>query len=260
MRLAKPMTALLTLLLAAPAVAQERGHGDRRSGETQGRAVTRGESGRERVGPRVESRREGAPAVVGPRREVVGPRAEARAVPASPRAVPRGEVIAPRVERPVVVAPRGVRPYVAPSYVRPYYGSPYYGRPYYVVRPYAFRPRFRLGLGIFVGYPVAYSYAYPYPVPVYGYGAPPAPVVVGPTSPYYGGVSLEFSPGGAAVYVDGSYAGVVDDFDGARQPLNLTAGTHRIEITAAGYEPMTFDVTVQPGQLIPYRGDLVPIP
>jgi hypothetical protein len=132
---------------------------------------------------------------------------------------------------------------------------PYYSRPY-VVRPYAFRPRLRIGLGLFVGYPVPYAYAYPYPVPVYGYAAPASPVVVGPGTTAYGGVSLEITPGDASVYVDGGYAGLVQDFDGTRQTLTLVNGRHKIEISAPGYEPMTFDVDVQPGEIIPYRGDL----
>jgi hypothetical protein len=128
------------------------------------------------------------------------------------------------------------------------------------VRPYVFRPRFRLDFGIFVGYPFAYSYAYPYPypVPVYGYGAPVEPVVVGPGSSYYGAISLEFTPPDASVFVDGNYAGIVEDFDGTRQPLNLAAGLHRIDLQAPGFEPLTFDVTVEPGQVVPYRGDMVP--
>jgi hypothetical protein len=81
-------------------------------------------------------------------------------------------------------------------------------------------------------------------------------VVVGPASPYYGGVSLEISPNNAAVYVDGGYAGIVADFDGTRQPLTLMAGTHRIEVQAAGLAPLVFDVNVQPGQVIPYQGQL----
>ena len=125
-------------------------------------------------------------------------------------------------------------------------------------RPYVFRPRFHLGFGIFGGYPVTYSYAYPYPIPIYGYGAPVRPVIVGPNSAYYGGIALEISPDDAAVFVDGNYAGIVRDFDGTSQPLTLVAGTHRIEVQAPGMAPLVFDVTVQPGQVIPYRGDLRP--
>jgi hypothetical protein len=121
-----------------------------------------------------------------------------------------------------------------------------------------FRPRLSIGFGIFAGYPVPYTYSYPYPIAVYGYRAPVAPVVVGPGSPYYGGVALEITPIDGEVFVDGSYAGYVGDFDGTRQPLTLTAGTHRVEVQAPGYEPLVVDVMVQPGQVIPYRGDLRP--
>ena len=180
------------------------------------------------------------------------------------RAVPR-QVVRPRVVRPVVVAPRIVSPrYYGPAYrsygYRPYGYGPYAYGPYayrpYAYRPYAFRPRLSIGFGVVVGYPVPYTYAYPYPVPVYGYAAPRAPVVVGPGSPIYGGVSLEMTPDDAAVYVDGGYAGVVRDFDGTRQPLTLAAGTHRIEVQEAGYQPLQFDVTVQAGQVVPYQGQL----
>jgi hypothetical protein len=141
--------------------------------------------------------------------------------------------------------------------VRLYYGGYYGYRPGY--RPYAFRPFTRIGFGIFIGYPVAYAYDYPYPVPVYGYGAPGAPVYVTPSSPLYGGITLEMTPPEADVTVDGSYVGKVRDFDGANAPLNLAAGPHRIDVTAPGYEPITFDVDVVGGQLTPYRGDLRPV-
>jgi hypothetical protein len=137
------------------------------------------------------------------------------------------------------------------------YRPRYFG--YNVYRPYVFRPQYRLGLGVFIGYPVPYSYSYAYPVPVYGYRAPIAPVFVGPGSTLYGGIALDIWPDDAAVYVDGVYAGIVRDFDGTRQPLTLLAGTHRLEITGrAGYAPLVFDVTVEPGQVIPYQGELRP--
>jgi hypothetical protein len=172
------------------------------------------------------------------------------------RAVPRREVVTPRTVRPVVVAPRVVAPrIVAPRIIAPRHYGPVYRHYGPVYRPYAFRPRFNIGFGIRVGYPVA-AYAYPYPVPVYGYAAPSAPVVVGPGSTVYGGVSLEMTPDDAAVYVDGAYAGVVRDFDGTSQPLTLATGTHRIEVQEEGYRPLEFDVMVQAGQVIPYQGQL----
>ena len=115
-----------------------------------------------------------------------------------------------------------------------------------------------IGFGIFAGYPVPYAYTYPYPVYVYGYGAPRERVVITPGSNYYGGLALEMTPYDADVFVDGQYAGRVEDFDGYEQPLNLTPGRHSIEVQAQGYQPLVFDVDVQPGQVIPYRGDLRP--
>ena len=157
------------------------------------------------------------------------------------RAVPRGYVYAPRYE-----------PRYSPRYSPRIYGS----RSYY--RPYVFRPRFSIGFGIFAGYPVPYTYSYPYPIEVYGYRAPRERVMITPGSPYYGGVALEMTPYDADVFVDGEYAGKVEDFDGTNQPLTLAAGSHQIEVQAPGYEPMRVNVEIQPGQVIPYRGDLRP--
>ncbi len=135
-----------------------------------------------------------------------------------------------------------------------YRGGYYAPRAYY--RPYVFRPRVSIGFGIFAGYPVPFSYRFAAPIIVYGYGAPRAPVYVTPEA--YGGVALEIGPSDADVFVDGNYAGHVADFDGTTEPLTLVPGTHRIEVQAPGYAPLVFDVTVQPGQVIPYRGDLRP--
>jgi hypothetical protein len=141
-----------------------------------------------------------------------------------------------------------------------YYYNPshVYVAPRVYARPYAFRPSFSIGFGIYAGYPVPYSYRYSAPIVVYGYRAPRVPVYVSPGSPLYGGIALEIGPYDADVFVDGSYAGHVEDFDGSVQPLTLVAGTHRIEVQAPGYAPLVFDVTIQPGQVIPYRGDLRP--
>jgi PEGA domain len=244
------------LLSATPGLAQEHQRGARtRAPEGSEQKTNSGQATRRAEA--ANAARAERPAAVAPREE-----RQAAAVPrergtaAAPNrdlcvAVPRAErpvVVAPRVEHPVVVAPR-----VAPRYV---YRAPYYAAPVY--RPYIFRPRVSVGLGLFVGYPVPYSYSYAYPIHVYGYRAPVAPVLVGPGTPYYGGISLEIWPSDATVYVDGAYAGIVADFDGTRQPLTVMPGTHRIEVQAAGLVPLVFDVTVQPGQVIPYQGQLQP--
>jgi len=267
------MSAAVMAMLATPAVAQERAHrgeGSRPQAQAhqQERAQENRQQNREsRGGERAQPRTEAAPqprveqraqprgeqprALPAPRQEGVAPRAlpAPRAEGAAPRAIPRAY--------PRVVEPRynGGGGYYGPrynSYYRPWYGY----RGYDPFRPYYFRPRYHIGFGIYVGYPVAY-YAYPYPVPVYGYGAPTTEVYVGPNA-QYGGVALEIQPSDGYVYVDGAYAGVVADFDGSRQPLTLAAGQHHIEVDQNGFEPLVFDVTVQPGQVIPYQGQLRP--
>jgi hypothetical protein len=48
-------------------------------------------------------------------------------------------------------------------------------------------------------------------------------------------VRLEVKPREAEVYVDGYYAGIVDDFDGVFQRLRVTPGEHEIELYLDGY-------------------------
>jgi hypothetical protein len=50
--------------------------------------------------------------------------------------------------------------------------------------------------------------------------------------------------------------GVVDDFDGAFQHMNLEAGAHKIEIRLAGQAPIEFDVNVLPGQTITFHAGI----
>ena len=291
------MVAALTLA-AAPSFAQERYHGRQNpagqgsSGQTQERAQPRSQAPRAQAeapraqaeapraqaeaprpqagaAPAVESRQ--TPRAQPPQRQAEQPRAENRRDPH-----PRGE-IGRAVPRSEVIAPRGsssphYEPHYSPGYPTQGYqtqGYPLHGhsvpgyspwayapRSYY--RPYVFRPRYSIGFGIFSGYPVPYTYSYPYPIVVYGYRAPRERVMIAPGSPYYGGVALEMTPYDADVFVDGEYAGHVEDFDGTTQPLTLSAGPHQIEVQAQGYEPMRVFVEVQPGQVIPYRGDLRP--
>lgn len=75
-----------------------------------------------------------------------------------------------------------------------------------------------------------------------------------------GELRLDVSPQQAEVYVDGYYAGQVDDFDGFAQGLRLEEGPYHIEIMADGYEPLAFDVRIQRGRRISYAGDLMPEP
>ncbi len=109
--------------------------------------------------------------------------------------------------------------------------------------------------------------------PFYGYGSFGFdPFWYGPGWGYYGdgypyvvpggetgGLRLEVTPKTAAVLVDGYYAGVVDDFDGHFQHLDMTPGGHRIEIQQPGFQPLTFQAYVQPDHTSDYKGALAPV-
>jgi len=71
-----------------------------------------------------------------------------------------------------------------------------------------------------------------------------------------GMLRLKVKPREGMVYVDGFFAGVVDDFDGVFQHLRIEAGPHHIEVRADGYEPLELDVQIQRGRQITYSGDL----
>jgi hypothetical protein len=132
-----------------------------------------------------------------------------------------------------------VRPYTHTYVVRPYTHT--YVVPY-GYRPYGYRPGWSLNLYFgrpyVAGYPAGYGY----------YAFRPGVS--------YGALRIVDAPRDAQVFVDGYYAGVVDDYDGVFQHLNLEAGPHRIEIDVAGFEPINFDVNVSPGQTITYRAPL----
>jgi PEGA domain len=185
---------------------------------------------------------------------------------------PRGSVQQRRVV-PVRPAYRGSRgPLVRTRIVRPFY------RPFY-----AFRPHFSLGLGLFLGYPVAYPWDYvglypwdPYaydgfgPYAAYGAPAPPPPnapaddpfgTVAPGTAPdadsrNVGGISLDISPSDATVTVDGSYAGTVGDFSPSSAPLTLVPGPHHVVVAKPGFRSMIFDATIAQGQVLPYQGQM----
>jgi hypothetical protein len=133
-----------------------------------------------------------------------------------------------------------------PVYIVPRYPVRVY-RPYY-----SFRPRLQLSFGLYVGYPFAYPSWYdPFGRGSYYYGTP----YVSYRS-WYGGVSFDIRPLDTAIYVDGEYVGNASDFGPYNAPLTLYAGLHRIELAARGCRPVSFDLTVLRGQVIPYRGSL----
>jgi hypothetical protein len=77
---------------------------------------------------------------------------------------------------------------------------------------------------------------------------------------YEGRLRLKVKPKEAEVFVDGYFAGIVDDFDGVFQRLHIETGPHRIELRADGYEPLNFEVNIQPGRTLTYKGELKKLP
>ena len=71
-------------------------------------------------------------------------------------------------------------------------------------------------------------------------------------------VRIDVSPSDASVYVDGYYAGAVDDFDGIFQHLSLRAGLHLIEIRKAGYATLAVELNLYPGQSVTFRRTMEP--
>jgi hypothetical protein len=161
------------------------------------------------------------------RRDEGNNRRDDRAFRGYATARPRVEVVRPRVE---VVRPRF-------EVVRPRYAH-HYG------------PSF----SVFFGLGSGYRYGAPYYGRVYGYV--PSPVYGARI--YYGDVRLQVRPRDAQVFVDGYYAGIVDDFDGVFQRLTLTVGPHEIEVEAPGLEPQVYNVMVDPARTVDIRGDLYP--
>jgi hypothetical protein len=162
-------------------------------------------------------------------------------------AVPRGAVRSVYPNGRVAVFPsyRAYRPGFNLSffYGRPgFYGAYAYGSPFY---SYGYP---------FYGYP---GYGYPYGYGPYGY-APYGYGYGGYSGRPYGGVRLDIPERDAEVFVDGYFVGTVDDFDGHFQQANLEAGPHRIEVRLEDFEPIVFDVRVEPGRTITYRGQMRP--
>ena len=143
------------------------------------------------------------------------------------------------------------------TYAPRYYYSPRYYtyRPYYFYRPNIYTA-FSFGYGLrgrgFFYYDTFYdSYVfYPHTIVRYSdYGRYGYPT---------GNLRLDIEPRDAQVYIDGAYAGLVDDFDGVFQSLRLEAGEYHVEVVLPGFESLEFDVRILPGEKTTYRGDLLP--
>ncbi len=86
---------------------------------------------------------------------------------------------------------------------------------------------------------------------------PPYPAFWGPA---YGSARLQVTPKQAEVYVDGYYAGVVDDFDGIFQRLDVPPGRHEVTLYLDGYKALHQRVLFRAGDTVKLKAELQPLP
>jgi len=132
--------------------------------------------------------------------------------------------VGPRVGAAVVVRSGPVRPY---RYYDPFYDPFWYGGFY---RPFYWGP------------------AVPYGSAYYG-------------NTYYDDASLrvQVTPKQTEVYVDGYYAGTVDDFDGVFQRLRLESGSHDLTLYLDGFKTVHQRIYVQPTSTFRVRYTMHPL-
>jgi hypothetical protein len=137
----------------------------------------------------------------------------------------------------------GYYPWYPWYYPASYYYGPYWGAYYYGYWPYgAYYGGYANGSG-------AYSYG-----SGGGEGGEAYYHSGGHSEP--GAVRVLVDPDDAKVYVDGYYAGKVEQFDGMFQRLNLQRGRHEILISKDGYQGQRFLVYSYPGASIKIESSL----
>ena len=78
-----------------------------------------------------------------------------------------------------------------------------------------------------------------------------------PTKGATGELKIAATPSRAVVFVDGQYAGHIDEFDGVGKAMLLTPGQHRLHIALPGYLPFDTMVDLRPHQKLKIQTDLV---
>ena len=78
-----------------------------------------------------------------------------------------------------------------------------------------------------------------------------------PTKDATGELKIAATPSRAVVFVDGQYAGHIDEFDGVGKAMLLTPGQHRLHIALPGYLPFDTMVDLRPHQKLKIQTDLV---
>lgn len=129
-----------------------------------------------------------------------------------------------------------VRVVVSAGYYRPYYYDPFLYSGFY--------DPFYAGW-----YPVYGQY------PIYGQY---------PRSRYYSGnwssARLEVKPRDAQVYLDGYFVGIVDQFDGIFQRLDVPTGEHDLVVYLKGFKSYRQRTLFRPGETYHFKAILEPLP
>jgi hypothetical protein len=97
--------------------------------------------------------------------------------------------------------------------------------------------------------PAAAQMPYPPPYPYYGAGY----------ARYESDLRVIVKPSNASVFVDGYFAGEVDDFDGVFQRLHLEPGTHEIVVYLAGHRSIRERLYFSPNSTRKVSGTLDPV-
>ncbi len=119
-----------------------------------------------------------------------------------------------------------------------------------------------VGVGVFPAY---YGYYRPW---LYG-GWSPFGYPYGWHPAYYGypyggfyadaSVRVQVEPKETEVYIDGAWAGTVDDFDGFFQRLRLEPGEHHVQLYLEGHRTMQQKIYLQPNGTFRIRHTMVPL-
>jgi hypothetical protein len=70
-------------------------------------------------------------------------------------------------------------------------------------------------------------------------------------------VTLQVQPGRAAVFLDDSFVGHVDEYYGFERGMLVTPGKHRIKIALAGFKTLETEVDLQPRQKFTVKSELM---
>jgi len=124
-----------------------------------------------------------------------------------------------------------------------YFARPYYYDPFWVSGAFGWSPMFYA--------PWSLMWA------TGGYGPYPG---FGSSTFNTGGLRLKMKPRDAQVFIDGAFAGVVDEFDGVFQSLRLAPGGHKLEIRMLGFETIVRDVHIQPDRTMTISEAMTPTP